>query len=86
MPYIKQEKREKLNPLIAAVPIMGMGLGDLNYLFSMIIKRYISVHKPSYSVYAGIVGMLITLKDELNRRVVIPYEDLKIKENGDIYE
>jgi hypothetical protein len=31
------------------------------------------------------VGALEQAKDEFRRRVVHPYEDLKIKENGDVY-
>ena len=42
--------------------------------------------KASYSKLAVITGVLENIKQEFYRRVGEPYEDKKIRENGDIRE
>ncbi len=42
--------------------------------------------KASYSKLAVITGVLENVKQEFYRRVGEPYEDKKIRENGDIRE
>ena len=39
----------------------------------------------SYATINDIIGALEGAKMEFYRRVVAPYEDEKIKENGDVY-
>ena len=55
--------------------------GELNYVITKILKeiyplRYFQINKA--------VGVLECVKLEYYRRVAAPYEDLKIKETGDI--
>jgi len=38
-----------------------------------------------YDDYNTLIGVLENIKLELYRRKIIPYEDIKIKENGDVY-
>lgn len=85
MPYIKQEKRiiwedvlNKLDNIYLNNP------GDLNYLFTRIIKQYIEDVGKNYQSMNDIMGALEGCKQEFYRRVVSPYEDQKIKENGDV--
>jgi hypothetical protein len=59
--------------------------GELNYAFTQVIKRYLSIHGKSYTVFNDIVGALEGAKAEFQRRIVTPYEDEKIKQNGDVY-
>ena len=59
--------------------------GELNYALTMTIKNYLAYKKLSYQTCNDIVGALENAKDEFQRRVQHPYEDLKIKENGDCY-
>jgi len=55
--------------------------GDLNYIITRILKgsyplRYFNLNRA--------VGVLECCKLEFYRRVAAPYEDTKIKENGDV--
>jgi hypothetical protein len=42
--------------------------------------------QPSYTKVAMITGVLENIKQEFYRRVAVPYEELKIQQNGDIKE
>lgn len=80
MPYIKQEDRLRLQTFFddASTP------GELNYLFTWLITAYLH-EGTSYQRINDIVGALEGAKLEFYRRVVAPYEDKKIVENGDVY-
>ena len=39
----------------------------------------------SYATCNDIVGALDNCKDEFRRRIQHPYEDKKLRENGDVY-
>lgn len=80
MPYIKKEKRFK----IIGDPCQTSG--ELNFLFTMEINQYIEAKGLSYQTINDIIGALVCCKDEFYRRVVAPYEDKKISENGDVYK
>lgn len=77
MPYITQDRRREAwsHPNSA---------GELNYAFTNLIIGYL---RPgiSYQTINDIIGALEGAKAEFYRRVVVPYEDKKIKENGDVY-
>ncbi len=86
MPYIKQEKREEFekvgksghNPRTEVA-------GELNYELTLKCLKYLKIHGTSYATINNIVGALECCKLELYRRLAAPYEDEKIKENGDVY-
>jgi hypothetical protein len=59
--------------------------GELNYEVTLLIRSYLAVHGRSYQVFNDITGALEGAKTEFYRRVVSPYEDEKIKLNGDVY-
>ena len=59
-------------------------LGYLNYKNFVLIKAWIAKNGKSYFALAGIIGTLICCVLEVYRRVVAPYEDTKIKDNGDV--
>ena len=93
MPYIKQEKRDVLDPAIEQLidTLRGLQLDDpednteanLNYILSRLLdKMYIS----SYKEINNAVGMLFTTALEYYRRVAGPYEDQKRFDEGDVYE
>ena len=45
------------------------------------------IHEPySFQDLNELIGALECAKQELYRRVVAPYEEDKIEENGDVYE
>ncbi len=81
MPYIKPGERCELadgNRILTP--------GRLNYLMSMLAKRYWQEGPRNYQAVNDIMGAFDGAKAEFYRRVAAPYEDQKIKENGDIYE
>ena len=87
MPYIKQEKRplykadiENLVKKLAEQPLKEQD-GDLNYIVTSIMKM---LYQPRYFNYNRAMGVLEAIKQEYYRRVVAPYEDTKIEENGDV--
>jgi hypothetical protein len=59
-------------------------VGDINYCFSRIITG--TMGDVSYPKIAVITGVLENIKQEFYRRAATPFEDLKIKQNGDIKE
>lgn len=91
MPYIKPEGREALDPLIEKIANEikfndGPGLGDmagpLNYVCYRLALRLMG--PPKYWKVALIAGVFSNIASEFYRRVAVPYEEAKIKENGDI--
>lgn len=81
MPYIKSGNRSQLR-LIAAGRKPGAP-GELNYLFTRIALDYWS-GKQNYQAANDIIGALEGAKMEFYRRHVAPYEDTKIRDNGDV--
>jgi hypothetical protein len=79
MPYIKVERREIIDQ--GAVP---QNAGELNYAITDLIRRYLVDKPTSYQRFNDVLGALEGAKLELYARKVRPYEDQKIKENGDI--
>ena len=85
MPYIKKEDRERLNPLIELLDGQDIrSAGELNYLITMIVHRYLNQKPEQYQMYNDAIGALEGAKLELYRRHVAQYEQEKIKENGDV--
>ncbi len=39
----------------------------------------------NYDNYNTVIGVLESMKLEMYRRTVAPYEDLKVQENGDVF-
>jgi predicted type IV restriction endonuclease len=88
MPYIKKDKRlrydiqlEILADLINELPEEEKA-GVVNYVVTRIIHRVFK--PPKYNTYNSAIGVLECIKQELYRRIIVPYEDIKIKENGDV--
>ncbi len=82
MPYIQQGERPDIDSAIDQLNIEHCG--QLNYAISMIIKEYLKRHGNNYSNINEVIGVLECAKLEVYRRTAAPYEDIKIKENGDI--
>lgn len=78
MPYIKQEDRDEASIRLATP-------GELNFAITMLIRSYLRTHGKSYTTCNAVIGALDAAKMEFYRRVVAPYEDQKIAENGDVY-
>lgn len=81
MPYIDGTKRKALADKIMCMNVAG----ELNYLVTQLCQEYLELHGEKYQTYNDIVGALECAKIELYRRKTAPYEDVKIKENGDVW-
>jgi len=81
MPYIKQERRKILRPSGDKI----RNGGELNYGLTAVIAEYLSCVGVTYASLNEVVGVLECAKLELYRRIAAPYEDQKMKENGDVY-
>lgn len=87
MPYIKPEDRPKYDKVLTEIiemlkaqPVERVD-GELNYCVTRIMK---GVYPPKYFNYNRAVGVLECIKLEFYRWMVGPYEDIKIKESGDV--
>ena len=87
MPYIKPTDRSRFDPIIQEFIKLHskkrLTAGDLNYMISSMIWWMFSADK-NYAKANELMGVLESVKQEFYRRKVSPYEDEKIKENGDI--
>lgn len=82
MPYIKDKRRAEIYVSGSAIP---ENAGELNYFITMNLIRYMSNKPHNYQTFNDILGVLEGVKQEIYRRKIAPYEDLKIKENGDVF-
>jgi hypothetical protein len=87
MPYIKKEKRDSLDAAgLQFLPSAIETTGDLNYVISYLARRMVeALPKKSYGGMSAIRGAISDAAEEFYRRVMVPYEDEKIQENGDVY-
>ena len=82
MPYVKQTRRGFLDEVVRQMAYESIVAdGDLNYILFAYCKRHIS---PSYNNYKNFCGELRQCATEIERRLLAPYEDTKIEENGDV--
>jgi hypothetical protein len=81
MPYVSQTIRRELyhEGRVPSTP------GELNYVITTYLKEYYERQGLNYQTINDIVGALEGAKLEFYRRIAAPYEDTKIKENGDVY-
>lgn len=77
MPYIEADRRNKAG--------LAGPAGEFNYLITQACITRANLRGHRYSVYNDIIGALECAKLEMYRRMVAPYEDQKIIENGDVY-
>lgn len=59
--------------------------GELNFQITGLIQQFLDFHGQSYGTFNTVVGALECAKLELYRRLVVPYENAKIQDNGDVY-
>lgn len=78
MPYIKKDDRDRV---LVTVPETA---GELNYAVSQIVSEFVSHKLLNYQTINDVVGALEGAKLEFYRRLAVPYENVKIKENGDL--
>lgn len=97
MPYIKQEDRKVNDPLGVRVtfdngpaewqaPIRLASPGELNFAMTILASEYVRRRGMSYTVANEVMGVFASAQAEFYRRVVVPYEDIKRAENGEVYD
>lgn len=82
MPYIPQQRRVVLGKFFSTPETAG----ELNYQLTMVLLNYMNGHGKSYGTFNDISGAMTECLAEFRRRVIAPYEDAKIEENGDVYD
>ena len=84
MPYITTLRRESLNPAINALAkeLERGTWGDMNYAITRLLRRRL---EPGYEGAQAVMGCLESVKHEFYRRVVVPYEEIKKAQNGDVF-
>jgi len=86
MPYIKEERRRMLNDTVDKLVEdinANSRAGELNYIITNLLVLSLW-GEESYKLHNENIGVLESVKLEYYRRLVAPYEDEKIEENGDI--
>ena len=86
MPYISKVIREHLDTKIDSLMDDIQTTGDINYVISRIIGIFLLRNGISYQVMGRILGTLHAAANEFYARIMRPYEDTKIAENGDVHE
>lgn len=80
MPYITEERRDNIEKAME-----NPNIGDINYVITMLLLDFLNKKGLNYENLNSLIGVLDCAKMELYRRVAIPYENMKIRENGDVY-
>lgn len=95
MPYIKQEKRDVLDPVIEDLHHELVGLemddetnnmeGNLNYAITRLLMMvYGTESSTRYSEINDAMGVLSCIQHEFYRKVAAPYENQKEFETGPV--
>ncbi len=88
MPYVLPEVRERLDKDI----LSAQNPGELGYTVAMLIDAYIfrnsrDPEKPEFwfKDVAELMGTIESIKMEVYRRVVVPYENYQLNRAGDCF-
>lgn len=94
MPYIPESERKIIDVDLASLGLFIKTKGQFNYvitkLMHLFIHRYSEKHAgfeyngPCYNALNDAVGILESVKAELQRSVIGPYEEQKKQANGSI--
>lgn len=85
MPYITEDRRHALYPDVIPGEI-PLSPGELNFMITVLCQDYLTLSsRIGYSELNEVIGVLECVKQELYRRVIAPYEETKIQDNGDVF-
>lgn len=84
MPYIENEARHKFEKAINEIATFISSKGDLNFAISEIVGQLILKGDVGYTSISNWIDGVHGAERELTRRLLNPYEDLKIAQNGDV--
>jgi len=90
MPYIKDEDRDPIcnviDYVISPISRQEKKAGACNYAITLLLDGvFDTFENPSYDKINTVMGILECVKQEYYRRIAIPYEEAKRRENGDVY-
>jgi len=86
MPYIKEEDRTRFMYTEDALKNHPpRTAGELQYVIALAIHEFLMENQLNYQYCNDVMGALTGANMEFYRRFVAPYEDTKIRENGDVY-
>ena len=91
MPYIKEEKRDSLDPGIdeLMIALVNLQIDDksnnmeenINYVFTTLLKK---CYGDSYGELNDALGILTAVQLEFYRKVAVPYMNQEQYNNGDV--
>jgi hypothetical protein len=101
MPYVTQAQRKVVDPAIDALAAEilkaaeGEGMaaagpakvdGIVNYAFTRLMQKTLLAHDRTYASLERAIGVFECAKLEMYRRMVAPYENIKARQNGDVFD
>ena len=86
MPYIKQNEKNLYEYYLKNISQFITNPGELTYCIYRLMLLMTKKNNKSFANMSSIIGSIECAKMEYYRRIVSPYEDKKIKENGDVDE
>lgn len=87
MPYIKQQLRKKFKTGLEALFEAGIkDKGELNYLITCLMIGFALSKGIGYNNLSEAKAAANDAADEFNRRALNLHENIKTRENGDVYE
>jgi len=85
MPYIAKHRRKDLDELpLKEAGHKCMSVGELCYCIYMLMIQYARENGRSFTIFSSCTTAARHAIAEFDRKIVNPYEDEKIHENGDI--
>jgi hypothetical protein len=78
MPYISKQER------IVQYPTETVG--QLTYSLTRLCLLFVKSNGKKFATFAWVMGALVCTALEFYRRVVVNYENVKMQENGDVYD
>jgi len=84
MPYIEDKMKKEMADSINDLSMWIQSKGDLNYVICELVGRFILDDDLTYTKISEKIDAVHDAEAELRRRILVPYEELKIDENGDV--
>jgi len=84
MPYIEVERKEVISFAVSELSSYIGSKGDLNFVICELVGQLISHKGVNYQNISEIIDAVHDAETELRRRLLVPYEDIKLEENGDV--
>ena len=81
MPYIPESRREFIK-ITAPYP---MTKGELAYVITRAVSLYLDGHGIKFDTLADVEGVLQSVSKEVYRRLTVPHEEERRRENGDVF-